>query len=241
MNITSRVKTSMLLAAAIGFLFFNFGMRGQSHQAECLLLSGIAVFFACIDAIVYLRVSSPNPKTASPATLPLVLLAVVAMILVPLYTTSMAIRCWKAVDNVSYAVKKDTGVVRQVFGGDKEVELADTYKDAPVTVIEKAALAYRSSMEKVKFPAQLKEIRDSALTGCTGLTQVELPDGVEKIGNSAFSGCKNLKRVVIPASVKDIPKSAFNGCPKDMVVVGAPGSAAQDYGEKYFAFEPVSP
>ena len=45
---------------------------------------------------------------------------------------------------------------------------------------------------------------------------------------------------MIPPSVTEIPKNAFNGCPKDMAIVGEPGSAAQEYAERFFTFEALS-
>lgn len=233
-------NTATLLLFA-GTVLALIEQGAQSHQWEYSVLAGLFFTVGAFDYLLVLFANNRDPSKASPAVFPLVLLLLVMLILSPLLTVRNAIQYFKADHNVSYAVKKDTGIVRRVYGGDTEVVLADEYKDTPVTVIEKRALYGRSSMESVKLPAELKEICANAFQGCKRFTEVELPDGLEVIGKNAFAQCKSLRRVTIPASVTEIPKSAFNGCPKDMVIVGEPGSAAQIYAEKYFTFEALSP
>ena len=227
------------LFAGIALGFWQW--YAQSNQWEFIALAGICWTVAIFDFLLITYAKNRDPSKASPAVLPLVLALLVMLILGPLLTITNVVQYFKAQDNVSYAVKKDTGIVRRVYGGEEHVELADTYKDKPVTVIEKQALFGRSSMKTIKLPSELKKIRVSAFHSCKGLTELELPDGVEVIERSAFQSCKNLKRIVIPPSVTKIPKSAFNGCPKDMVIAGEPGSAAQTFAEKYFTFEALSP
>lgn len=236
-----RMETTATVTALAGVLIAFWQGIAQSHQGEWIILGGLCLTVAVFDNLLLLYARNRDPSRASPMVFPMVILMVVLLILFPLFTATNAIQYYKATDNVSYAVKKGAGVVRRVYGGDEAVTLADSYKDTPVTVIGKQALYARSSMKTVKLPAALKEIRDNAFRDCKGLTELRLPDTVEKIGKSAFQGCKSLERVVIPPSVTQIPKSAFKGCPKDMVIVGEPGSAAQDYAEKYYSFEALSP
>ena len=233
----NRLENTAAITAVAGVIISFWQGIAQSRQGEWIILGGICLTVAVFDNLLLIFARNRDPSKAHPMVFPLVILMVVLLIIFPLFTATNAIQYYKATDNVSYAVKKGTGVVRRVYGGDAHVALADSYKDTPVTVIGKQALYARSSMKTVKFPAELKEIQASAFRDCKGLETLELPDTLEKLGKSAFQGCKNLARIVIPPSVTEIPKSAFNGCPKDMVIVGEPGSAAQEYAEKYFTFE----
>ena len=229
----------LTLFAGIALGFWQW--YAQSHQWEFIALAGLCWTVAVFDFLLITFMRNRDPAKASPAVFPLVVALLVMLILGPFLTITNVVQYFKAQDNVSYAVKKDAAVVRRVYGSDEHVVLADSYKDVPVTVIEKQALFGRKSMKSIELPAELKEIRASAFHSCRGLTELELPDGLEVIGRGAFQSCKNLQRIVIPPSVTKIPKSAFNGCPKTLVIAGEPGSAAQTFAEKYFTFEALSP
>ena len=240
-NSLSKLEQTGNLTIFAGLLLAYWHGVAQSRQGEFIILAGLCLTVGVFDQLVLLILRNKDPSKSSPSVFPLVIALLVMLILFPFYTATSAIQYYKAQDNVSYAVKKNVGIVRRVYGGDAAVVLADSYKDVPISVIEKRALASRKNMKTVDLPEELKEIRASAFTACKGLTELELPDGLEVIGKSAFSQCTSLKRITIPASVTEIPKSAFNGCPKDMVIVGEPYSAAQVYAEKYFTFEALSP
>lgn len=74
-----------------------------------------------------------------------------------------------------------------------------------------------ASLEYVDIPAiyhdkRIKEIADSAFSGCSNLKSVTIPDTVTKIGAESFSGCGRLQNVTIPDSIKSIGLDAFKGC-----------------------------
>lgn len=236
-----KLESTAQLTLFAGIVLGVLEQSAQAHQWEYGILAGLCFTVAVFDYLLVTFLKNRDPAKASPAVFPLVLGLVVLLILAPFLTIKGAVQYSKAQDHVSYAVNRDTAIVRRVYGGESHVALADSYKDAPVTVIEKRALYARSSMETATLPAELKEIRANAFQACKGLRELVLPDGLERIGKSAFQGCKSLTRITIPPSVTEIPKSAFNGCPKDLVIVGEPGSAAQTYAEKYFTFEALSP
>lgn len=59
---------------------------------------------------------------------------------------------------------------------------------------------YNSTITKVALPKSLKELGNSAFSGCTKLTEVTFEEGteLESLGSSAFSGCTLLKTVTYP-------------------------------------------
>ncbi len=232
-----KLERTATFTAVAGLALAYWQGVAQSRQGELIILAGLCLTFGVLDTLLLLYLRNRDPDKANPMVFPLLILLLVMLVVFPLKTATSAVQYYKAVNNVSYAVKKDTGVVRRVYGGDAVVLLGDSYKDVPITVIDKNALGARTSMRRVVLPAELKEIRSGAFHYCKGLTELTLPDGLEVIGKNAFSMCSNLKRITIPASVRNIPKSAFNGCPKDLVIVGEEGSAAQYFAERYFTFE----
>jgi hypothetical protein len=68
-------------------------------------------------------------------------------------------------------------------------------------------------LSAVKWPETLEIIGKSAFQGA-GFTELVIPEGVKEIRDSAFSGCKNLTSVTIPASIERIGDYAFSGCPE---------------------------
>ena len=240
MDPVKKMENTTYLTLVAGIVMGIMQLYAQSHQWEYMAVAGLCWTVAVFDFLLITMAKNRDPSKASPAVFPLVVFMLVMLILGPFLTVSGVVQYFKAEDNVSYAVKKDAAIVRRVYGGDETVVLADSYKDAPVTAIEKQACFGRKNMKTIVFPVQLREIRANAFQDCKGLTELELPDGLEEIERNAFLSCSNLSRIVIPASVKTIAKSAFNGCSKKLVIAGVPGSAAQTYAEKYFTFEALS-
>lgn len=58
----------------------------------------------------------------------------------------------------------------------------------------------------------IKEIGESAFTGCTSLKSIVISKGVKEIGTTAFYGCTSLKNITIPESVTKIASTAFSDC-----------------------------
>ncbi|RAW47460.1 leucine-rich repeat domain-containing protein, partial [Metamycoplasma hominis] len=63
----------------------------------------------------------------------------------------------------------------------------------------------------VTIPSSVKEIGESAFSGCKYLKEVTLNEGLEKIGAEAFERT-NIESITIPGLVKEIGERAFYGC-----------------------------
>jgi len=63
-----------------------------------------------------------------------------------------------------------------------------------------------------KIPSGVKQIGNSAFSGCKNLIAITIPAGVTAIGESAFYTCENLTSVTIPIGVTSIGDYAFSFC-----------------------------
>jgi len=69
-----------------------------------------------------------------------------------------------------------------------------------------------SFLEKIKLPASLTHIGESAFQECGYLEKIKLPKGLLYIGPYAFCDCWQLEKISIPSTVKYIGEGAFSGC-----------------------------
>ena len=60
----------------------------------------------------------------------------------------------------------------------------------------------------------MKKIDGQAFEECTSLQSVRLPNGLKEIKYGCFYNCKNLRKIVIPNGVQKIGADAFAGCEK---------------------------
>lgn len=134
-----------------------------------------------------------------------------------------------------------------------------------VETMETGAFQGKETLERVTFPATLKEISwscfsrcknlksvhipgsvktlgDSSFSCCFALEEVVLQDGLEAIGNRAFVWCENIKQIALPASLTTIGENAFQGIPfkyialpKSVQKIGE-GAFADDYGKTKATF-----
>ena len=116
-----------------------------------------------------------------------------------------------------------------------DLVISDTIDGYVVTEIGTSAFANQTSIQTVKFPANLKQIGVKAFENCTGLLEVTLPDTITGAGQYCFSGytalkkavlnkgrinivygmfanCTSLTEVVIPDTVENVAKYAFINC-----------------------------
>lgn len=76
------------------------------------------------------------------------------------------------------------------------------------------AFAQCSSLRKVVLPTSLVAIERGAFTHCTSLEKVDFSSSssLTLISQAAFSNCKSLPSIAIPASVVRIDRAAFSRC-----------------------------
>lgn len=66
--------------------------------------------------------------------------------------------------------------------------------------------------KEITFGKNIREIGDSAFSGCVALERLTIPDTVTKVGGYAFYNCKRLKELILPSSLKLWKKSAVKQC-----------------------------
>lgn len=84
----------------------------------------------------------------------------------------------------------------------------------PVVSIAGRAFNASKALTAVYVPSTVKDIGDSAFSGCNNLDRVSLQGGNLKIGNRAFAGCRSLKRVVFNGAAAELGDYAFWDCSK---------------------------
>ena len=105
------------------------------------------------------------------------------------------------------------GVVAEYRGDAKDIVIADTYNNQPVTTITNGAFADKE-IESVMIPATVTTINSRAFSNCKKLESVIFEDAskLEYIGEKAFEGCSKLQGIILPDGVKTIVANAFTGC-----------------------------
>ena len=68
---------------------------------------------------------------------------------------------------------------------------------------------YRSELESIKIPSNIKTVGKNAFAACYDLKKVTIAEGVKTIGSEAFFSCENMDGVKIPKSVTKIGTRAF--------------------------------
>lgn len=111
-----------------------------------------------------------------------------------------------------------TFIIEKYKGKDAVIEVPETYKGIPITVIGKSAFSGNravscKNIEKVIIPEGITNIGESAFENCEKLKEIVLPNSLISIGNAAFAKT-NISNIVIPNSVINIGAKAFSGCKK---------------------------
>ena len=95
---------------------------------------------------------------------------------------------------------------------DINLVIPDTIDGYMVTEIGANAFANQTSIQTVRFPANLKQIGVKAFANCTGLLEVTLPDTIQGAGQLCFSGCTALKKAVLNKGRINIVYGMFENC-----------------------------
>jgi hypothetical protein len=127
----------------------------------------------------------------------------------------------------------------------------------PDGVVSIAEYAFAGSdISEINLPESLERIGKDAFTNCYYLEEITIPDGVTKINDGVFIYCESLKtvnlpetlmsignvsfymcdieKIYIPASVTEIHDDAFDLTFSDVVIIGIPGSYAEEYAKIYY-------
>ena len=83
-----------------------------------------------------------------------------------------------------------------------------------LTKIGEEAFAYSTVKEIVQTESRIKEIGESAFSGCVNLQGFVLSEGLTEIAPWVFHGCSSLETLVLPESVVSIGSGAFLYCKK---------------------------
>ncbi|WP_180371859.1 leucine-rich repeat domain-containing protein, partial [Metamycoplasma hominis] len=106
--------------------------------------------------------------------------------------------------------KSNTWKIAKFIGNDSKVTIPREYQGKNITEIGNRAF-FNSVIQSVTIAGSIKEIGESAFSGCRNIKEVILNEGIEKIGAKAFK-YTNIKSITIPGTVKEIGESAFSGC-----------------------------
>lgn len=108
-----------------------------------------------------------------------------------------------------YNEKEDSYYVKAVYGNAKTYEIADTYKDKPVTGIGVRAFYKQTKLVELKLPDSIKIIERLAFSECSKLEVINL-EYVQTIYRNAFSYCESLNNIDVTA--EEVGASAFYKC-----------------------------
>lgn len=83
-----------------------------------------------------------------------------------------------------------------------------------VSRIESDAFRH-SSIEKIDFSSDLREIGERAFWGCDSLKSISLPEGVTTLGKMSFYECNAVTKILLPHTVGEIGLYSFRRYAKD--------------------------
>ena len=81
-----------------------------------------------------------------------------------------------------------------------------------VTIIPERCFRQCSSLESITLPSTIKQIGESAFSGCSALTSIDIPEGVTIIPDWCFDECSSMESITLPSTIKQIGQYAFSGC-----------------------------
>lgn len=116
-------------------------------------------------------------------------------------------------NNKTATVTYDT-TGRNKYSGSVTISSTISYQSTTYIVknIGESAFSGCSNLTSVTIPNSVTSIDSEAFSECRNLTSVTIPNSVTSIGNNAFYNCYGLSSVTIPNSVTSIGKLAFYNC-----------------------------
>ena len=128
--------------------------------------------------------------------------------------------CIPTICDVDYRINGDTAeaygmVVIVEFPKDreelpKEIVVADTWRDVPVTAIAEEAFLDVDFAESIVLPDSVETIGVCAFLGCTSLQEIHLPKSLKTIDVAAFLDCQSLKTLYLYDNLESIGEGCFD-------------------------------
>ena len=90
-------------------------------------------------------------------------------------------------------------------GNGGAVTLPESFRDYPVTVIDRNAFSGNTSVTELVFSSTNTTVEEYAFMNCTSLESVTIPENVVTFGDRVFSGCTSLKTVKMNSDIVSMP------------------------------------
>lgn len=109
----------------------------------------------------------------------------------------------------------------------KQLVLPDT-----LSTLEEFAFYGCTALEEITLSKALTVIPRYCFYDCGSLTEIVIPSGVTELCTRAFGMCGKLNSITIPSTVTVIAQDALIIGKEEMVIYGAPDSAAESYAQE---------
>ncbi|MBR2611866.1 MAG: leucine-rich repeat domain-containing protein [Clostridia bacterium] len=129
--------------------------------------------------------------------------------------------------------ERDDGSYHFAKGYDYQIKkgaftIPATFKGKPITIIDGRAFENNKKLKYLTIEEGIRQISDSAFSGCVNLETIAFPSSLKYISNQAFWGCTSLVEVVLPENLESLHSHAFSGCDNLKTVTLPKGSIILD-------------
>ncbi len=118
------------------------------------------------------------------------------------------------------------------------LEIPDSYKGKPVTVVAPYAFKNHTEIENITLPESVTRISTDAFSGCSALEQVNIPESVVWIDRYAFFGCNSLTEVDLPDGLTRLGSYAFKDC-SSLTSITIPAKVSADEKGSYWEWQSI--
>ena len=118
-------------------------------------------------------------------------------LLLPFFSRAVAEKSGSCGTGVYYTFDEETGLLSITGNGTMSPGAWDSYK---------------SNIIHIEIQEGVKNICQSAFSGCSSAVSVSIPQSVTSIGGYAFYGCSSLESVTIPEGVTELTHHVFTNC-----------------------------